>query len=192
MIIKGFSDTKKEEFLIMGRIHVLRLGHRIDRDKRVSSHIALVCRALGVDSLIITVPDPRLQKSIDGINRNFGSQFKVEVMENWKGVIQNWDGLKVHLTMYGKNVDACIQELITPKDVLLIVGSQKVPPNIYELVDLNVAVGHQPHSEIAALAIVIDRMTLGKGIHTKFLGKMKVVPSANRKGNMTTGKRDDG
>ena len=39
-----------------------------------------------------------------------------------------------------------------------MVGAEKVPREIYELADYNVAVGSQPHSEISALAIVLDRI----------------------------------
>ncbi|MHC1589292.1 MAG: RNA methyltransferase, partial [Methermicoccaceae archaeon] len=34
----------------------------------------------------------------------------------------------------------------------------KVPREVYELSDYNVAVGNQPHSEVAALAVMLDRL----------------------------------
>ena len=43
------------------------------------------------------------------------------------------------------------------KDVMLLVGSQKVPGEFYseEVSDFNVGVGNQPHSECSALAIFL-------------------------------------
>ncbi|MCK7488956.1 MAG: hypothetical protein MZU79_00960 [Anaerotruncus sp.] len=41
---------------------------------------------------------------------------------------------------------------------MIVVGAEKVPPEIYQLADWNVAVGNQPHSEVAALAITLDRI----------------------------------
>ena len=36
--------------------------------------------------------------------------------------------------------------------------------------------GNQPHSEVAALAIFLDRLTAGKGLRSDFPGKIKVLP----------------
>jgi tRNA (cytidine56-2'-O)-methyltransferase len=38
---------------------------------------------------------------------------------------------------------------------LLIVGGSKVPREYYEIANCNVAVGNQPHSEVAAISIVL-------------------------------------
>ena len=35
---------------------------------------------------------------------------------------------------------------------MIVVGAEKVPREIYELADYNVAVGSQPHSEVSAWA----------------------------------------
>jgi len=34
-------------------ITVLRIGHRISRDKRITTHVALVARAFGADKILI-------------------------------------------------------------------------------------------------------------------------------------------
>ena len=36
------------------RISVLRLGHRIERDKRITSHLGLTARAFGADEIILS------------------------------------------------------------------------------------------------------------------------------------------
>jgi len=44
------------------------------------------------------------------------------------------------------------------------------------MVDFNVAVGNQPHSEVAALAVFLDRLTEGEGLRAQFDGRLKVLP----------------
>ncbi|MCL2143761.1 MAG: tRNA (cytidine(56)-2'-O)-methyltransferase, partial [Methanomassiliicoccaceae archaeon] len=45
--------------------------------------------------------------------------------------------------------------------MLVIVGAEKVPPEVYERSDHNISVGNQPHSEIAALSIFLYEVTQG-------------------------------
>jgi tRNA (cytidine56-2'-O)-methyltransferase len=46
-----------------------------------------------------------------------------------------------------------------------VVGGPKVPAEVFDLADYNVAVGHQPHSEVAALAVFLDRLFQGDALH---------------------------
>ena len=47
------------------QIVVLRLGHRIPRDLRVTTHVCLTARAFGADGLILAdVVDTALEKTI--------------------------------------------------------------------------------------------------------------------------------
>jgi tRNA (cytidine56-2'-O)-methyltransferase len=65
-----------------------------------------------------------------------------------------------------------------------MVGSQKVPPNFYSetVSDFNVAVGNQPHSECASLAIFLDRFFEGKSLGETFEdAKRKIVPQIRGK-----------
>ena len=55
------------------------------------------------------------------------------------------------------------------RNLLVVVGAEKVPREIYELADYNVGVGSQPHSEISALAILLDRIQKGKQFEKNFL-----------------------
>ena len=66
----------------------------------------------------------------------------------------------------------------------MIVGSQKVPSEFYsaEVSDFNVAVGNQPHSECAALAIFLDRFFEGETLGKPFENaKLKIVPQERGK-----------
>ncbi|HDN83691.1 MAG TPA: tRNA (cytidine(56)-2'-O)-methyltransferase, partial [Candidatus Altiarchaeales archaeon] len=93
-----------------------------------------------------------------------------------------FEGEKIHLTMYGLNIDEKIAKIRKSKrDKLIIVGGKKVPSEVYEMVDYNIAIGHQPHSEIAALAVFLDRLFEGKELLKDFDGKKKVIPQARGK-----------
>ena len=78
--------------------------------------------------------------------------------------------------MYGDELEKSINKIDKKKDLLVIVGAEKVPPHIYEMADFNISVGNQPHSEVAALAIFLDRYTDGKWQKKKFNGKIEILP----------------
>ena len=61
--------------------------------------------------------------------------------------------------------------------VLVIIGAEKVPKEAYDIADYNIAVGNQPHSEIAALAIFLDRMFRGRQLKKELAGgRLKIIP----------------
>ena len=162
-------------------ITILRLGHRPDRDRRVTTHLGLVGRAFGASKLILTGPDSRIDESIVGVNKNFGGEFSVEFINNWRAFLSKWKGTVVHLTMYGVHIDDCLDEIRSAEDVLVVVGSQKMPREVFEKADMNIAVGHQPHSEVAALAIFLDRCLEGRGLRRSFDGSITIHPSQEGK-----------
>lgn len=164
------------------KITVLRLGHRYSRDKRISTHIGLVSRAFGADGLIFDTTDTSVRESIEKINEFWGNGLKVNFTDNWKKFVRDFQGDKIHLTMYGINVDDRIDKIkSSKKDKLIVIGGKKVPADIYNLVDYNIAVGNQPHSEVAALAIFLDRLFEGKELQKDFNGKLKIIPQAKGK-----------
>ena len=84
--------------------------------------------------------------------------------------------------MYGLNIDEVIDELRNCDKLLVVVGASKVPRELYLVSDYNVAIGNQPHSEIAALAICLDRIFNGKELTRQFDdAKLRIVPSHNEK-----------
>lgn len=163
-------------------ITVLRLGHRFERDKRISTHICLTARAFGADEVIFDVRDERIESSIKRITAEWGGNFTVGFEENYEKYIKNFDGIKVHLTMYGLPVNDIIKEISDKvnerRNIMIIVGGQKVKGEVYFIVDYNVAIGNQPHSEVAALAVFLDKFFSGKASERKFDGKIKVIPKA--------------
>ena len=157
-------------------ITVLRIGHRIGRDKRVTTHVVLVARAFGADKIIIDTKDEQIEKNIRSICTRFGGNFEVESGVNAKRIIKQWEGTIVHLTMYGEKLNTSINKINKNKDLLIIVGAEKVPPEIYEMADFNVSVGNQPHSEVAALAVFLDRYSGRRWQEKQFNGKIEILP----------------
>lgn len=161
-------------------ITVLRYGHRPGRDKRTTTHVGLVARAFGADRLLIVGKDSQSKKTIDDISSRWGGSFEVGFVGDWRKVLRDFKGTRVHLTMYGLPVDEVIGEIRSAGDLLVFVGAEKAPPEVYELCDFNVAVGSQPHSEISALAVFLDRLFSGQW--REFTdAKLRVVPKARGK-----------
>ncbi len=164
-------------------ITVLRIGHRPARDKRLTTHVSLVARAFNTEKIIVDTKDSKLEEVIRSVVSRFGGDFKIETGVKWKKVVRNWDGIIVHLTMYGEHIDDVIEKI--PKNskvnLLIIVGSEKVPRDVYDFADYNVAIGHQPHSEVAALAIFLDKYFEGMELKKDFNGKLKVLGTAKGK-----------
>jgi tRNA (cytidine56-2'-O)-methyltransferase len=82
-------------------ITVLRIGHRIERDKRITTHVALVARAFGADKIIVTTKDKKIEDTVCSICKKFGGHFEIETGMDHKDTIKHWNGTIVHLTMYG-------------------------------------------------------------------------------------------
>jgi tRNA (cytidine56-2'-O)-methyltransferase len=157
-------------------IYVLRLGHRPERDKRISTHVALTARAFGARGIYFDTNDESVFESVRDVVERWGGDFFIE-HTNWKKLMKEFDGLKVHLTMYGIPLLEKLDEIKKADKVLVVVGAEKVPAEVYRLSDLNVAIGNQPHSEVAALAVFLDRVLDGLVFKLEFRNaKIKVVP----------------
>jgi len=143
----------------MVSITVFRYGHRPDRDKRITTHVALVARALGAKDIIIGTKSREIEETVTDVVHRFGGEFRIRTGVQWRKFFREWKGIVVHLSMYGTDLKKVIHEIKKATDILVIVGSKKVPGEFYHLSDFNVAIGHQPHSEVAALAIFLDRVT---------------------------------
>jgi len=173
------------------KIVVLRWGHRPQRDVRLTTHVALTARALCASGFILSdVEDSHIRQTVKKITVHWGGTFQFEMGTPWKQAVADWrakDGVVVHLTAYGENIQTSnVLDRIKSyaKDVLVLVGSQKVPGEFYssDVSDFNVGVGNQPHSECSALAVFLDRFFSGEELAKDFGGaKMRIVPSARGK-----------
>jgi tRNA (cytidine56-2'-O)-methyltransferase len=185
------NPSKAAAKLPMQEVFVLRWGHRPQRDVRLTTHVALTSRALGASGFVLSdVADEHLKMTVEKIVASWGGNFSFAMGAKWKNVVRDWrgsGGVVVHLTAYGENVQTSdVLERIrnTKKNVLILVGSQKVPREFYsaEFSDFNVAVGNQPHSECAALAIFLDRFFLGELLGKPFENaKLHIVPQVRGK-----------
>jgi tRNA (cytidine56-2'-O)-methyltransferase len=172
----------------MSEIVVLRLGHRPERDARVTTHVGLTGRALGASGMLLTSNDKSVADSIEGVDRAWGGGFWVKTGVSYRSEMKKWKeagGIVVHLTMYGINLPECIgtiRDEFREKNVLVVVGAEKVPGDVYQMADYNVAVGNQPHSEIAALALFLDWLQQGREFGKVFTdGELKIIPCEHGK-----------
>ncbi|MGQ9506368.1 MAG: tRNA (cytidine(56)-2'-O)-methyltransferase [Candidatus Bathycorpusculaceae bacterium] len=175
----------------MPKVVVLRWGHRPKRDARLTTHVALTARALGASGVILSdIEDEKIRETIEKVTKNWGGSFFFEMGKPWKNVVEKWKtkgGIVVHLTAYGENIQTSnvlkrIKECA--KDILVIVGSQKVPGEFFskEVSDFNVAIGNQPHSECASLAVFLDRLFEGKELKKEFENaKVRIIPQKRGK-----------
>ncbi|MGA1793139.1 MAG: hypothetical protein ACMUHM_04240, partial [Thermoplasmatota archaeon] len=163
-------------------IEVLRLGHRPERDKRITTHVSLVARAFGAKGIHVDTRDPVLERTIQKVNEQFGGDFFIRTGVSRRKIMGSWPGTTVHLTMYGMGLDEAVGKIPRDEKVLLVVGAEKVPREVYDMAHFNVSVGNQPHSEVSALALFLDRMFEGKELVIEPSGgEMRIEPSRRGK-----------
>lgn len=164
---------------------VCRLGHRPGRDERMTTHVGLTARALGADRVILPENAGQSKRTVEDITTRFGGPFSVELSDSQNALVRGWDEKVIHLTMYGEriqDVEGEIREAHRNKSLLIVVGGEKVPFEIYEHADWNVGVTNQPHSEVAGLAVFLDRLYEGRELERKWEGAdRRVVPKATGK-----------
>ncbi|MFA5332070.1 MAG: tRNA (cytidine(56)-2'-O)-methyltransferase [Methanoregula sp.] len=162
-------------------IAILRIGHRPERDQRVTTHVALTGRALGAAGMYLAAKDKGVVESVSDVADRWGGKFFCEDSVSWRACIKDWKangGKVVHLTMYGINLPDIIGEIKPEQKLLVVVGAEKVPGEMYGLADYNVAVTGQPHSEISSLALFLDHLQEGNEFACTFPdAKIRIIPS---------------
>ena len=173
-------------------IVILRLGHRLPRDERISTHVALAGRAFGADGIVYSGQhDSGLEKSVSRINEQWGGNFWIRYEKKYEEVVNEYKKkgfLIVHLTMYGIQFQNEIDQIKKNKDILIIVGGQAVPSEIFELSDFNISVTNQPHSEVSALGVFLYEYFDGK-IDKKFENR-KIEINPSKKGKQIVKNKD--
>lgn len=155
----------------MREITLFRLDHRQVRDQRITSHVALTARAIGCTSFVYTgEQDKNMEESLLDVSKRWGGSFSVIYENRIRSFIQQFSGIKVHLTMYGEPHTDTIKTLNNhpDDDILLIVGGAKVPSYIYNIVDFNTAIGWQPHSEVSATAVFLHNLLGNEFLYKKY------------------------
>lgn len=166
-------------------IQVLRLGQRYVRDDRTLTHLCLVSRALGAEAIYLEEVEKDIMGTVKEVNDAWGGGFEVRIGIPWKKVLQNAKAegrTVVHLTMYGLPIQDKAKELGAAAKLLIVVGGPKVPGRVYHDADYNIAVTSQPHSEIAALAIVLHEIQGGEELKRDFgKSKLRIIPAEKGK-----------
>ncbi|WP_254838272.1 tRNA (cytidine(56)-2'-O)-methyltransferase [Natronomonas marina] len=164
---------------------VLRLGHRPGRDNRMTTHVGLTARALGADRVVIAGEASDPKATVEEVVDRFGGPFAVEVTDGHRRLLREWEGSVVHLTMYGlplQEVEGEVRAAHETGPLVVVVGSEKVPFDVYEAADFNVGVTNQPHSEVAGLAVFLDRLFEGRELDREWTdASHRVVPKATGK-----------
>ena len=126
-------------------------------------------------------PDPALAERIHRVAEGWGGAFEVVGVSDWRSVVRTHRGIVAHLTMYGLPLARVLPRLRAGAPVLFVVGGAKVPSDLYGLAGVNVAVGHQPHSEVAALAVALERLRGFPGPGVWPGARRRIVPTARGK-----------
>ena len=175
-------------------IEVLRIGQRIVRDDRVTTHVALVARSFGAKRIYMNNINPEINSTVSKINKTWGGNFAIENITEWKKIIKEKKDASVkivHLTMYGQNINDVENKIQNENKILIVVGAEKVPRDIYDIADYNVAIGNQPHSEVSALGVLLDRIQCGKQLKYKFENSERVIIPHERGKNVSMNKKTD-
>ena len=135
------------------QIEILRLSHRLRRDPRLSTHVALTSRAFGADKIYYSGQhDSSLETSVNKL------KFPIEYIKSPIKLIKEKKNFTiVHLTIKGEDYKKIIPQLKN-KNLLIIVGGEKVPPEYYKLADYNISIKKMPHSEVSALAVFLENL----------------------------------
>lgn len=166
-------------------VSVLRLGHRPGRDNRMTTHVGLTARALGADRVVFTETASDSRDTVLDITERFGGPFTAELTDEPKRFLREFEGTIVHLTMYGlpiQDVEREIRDRVCEQPLLVVVGSEKVSFDVYTAADYNVGVTNQPHSEVAGLAVFLDRLFEGTELGREWTdGDRTVIPQETGK-----------
>ena len=89
----------------------------------------------------------------------------------------------MHLTAYGLPLPKMVEEIRNAeRDLLVVVGSEKMPGEMFELADWNVSVTNQPMSEVAALAVFLDLYKQHREFDQVFSdAQVRILPSKDKK-----------
>ncbi|MFI5448962.1 MAG: tRNA (cytidine(56)-2'-O)-methyltransferase [Candidatus Bathyarchaeia archaeon] len=146
----------------------------------------MTARALGADAVLVAdTHDGQLVETITRVTKDFGGKFSVESGMPWRPLIAEWKrsgGVVIHLTAYGLPLPKIIRAIRRSRhDKMIVVGAEKVPAELYQLADWNVAVTNQPISEVSALGIFLDWL-FDHNLGTQFAdGKLTILPTEHGK-----------
>lgn len=130
--------------------------------------------------------DKMVEATVQDVTKRFGGHFDVQGGVPWRQAIRDWKKAGdrvVHLTAYGLPLPKMITEIQeSANDLMVIIGSEKMPGKVFKLADWNVSVTNQPMSEVAALAIFLDWYKQHDEFDRAFPGaEVRIIPSQDRR-----------
>jgi len=63
------------------KIEILRIGQRVVRDDRVTTHVALVSRAFGASKIFMNEVNPEIKETIIKVNKIWGGSFEIQLSD---------------------------------------------------------------------------------------------------------------
>ncbi|MEC8955433.1 MAG: tRNA (cytidine(56)-2'-O)-methyltransferase [Candidatus Thermoplasmatota archaeon] len=179
------------------RVSVLRLGHRRERDKRITSHLGLTARAFGANEVILAGDED--ESALDtwrSVSDRFGGDFECRYEPKPMAFLRRFSqdagdgqpGVIVHLTMYGESWRESLNSIERSCPMVIVVGGTKVSGEVFRLANHNISIGNQPHSEVAALGVFLESF-IGPLDESKHFqgGEIQIVPSLDQKQVMSLG-----
>src|SRR5437667_12742836 len=89
-----------------------------------------------------------MEYTIRDVTNRYGEPFEVQSGKPWKHAVRDWramGGRIVHLTAYGLPLPKKLSEIQdADADLLVIVGSEKMPGEIFRIADCTISVTNQP------------------------------------------------
>lgn len=159
-------------------IEILRLSHRPVRDARMTTHIGLTSRAFLASKMWYSgVRDRDMESSVFKVAEQFGGNFEISYVQDPIELVnqKRKEGFTIiHLTMYGKDFKENLSK-VKNKNILIVIGGEKVEPEFYHESDYNLSVTNQPISELSALAVFLHEFLNGMELNDNFSGKLKVI-----------------
>ncbi|MFP4589972.1 MAG: tRNA (cytidine(56)-2'-O)-methyltransferase [Halobacteriales archaeon] len=147
----------------------------------MTTHVGLTARALGADRVVLPASAANALATVRDVTDRFGGPFEVVAVDEPRAWLAAWPDPVVHLTMYGLPVAEAIDSIAREVDghrAAVVVGGGKVGGDVYERATWNVAVTNQPHSEVGALAVFLDRLLDGAATTRRWRdAEARIVPS---------------
>jgi len=137
------------------KISVLRIGERLVRDDRVTTHAALVARAFGAARIYMSDIGGSIPRTLDAVREAWGGDFEVVPTPSWRRVLAGAPARGervVHLTMYGVPVGEAAPRIAGEESILVVIGAGKVPREVYDASVLKCGEGRGDYWAISALA----------------------------------------
>ena len=148
------------------KLAVLRLSHRVMRDKRISTHLALTARAFGADEFFYTGDhDSHVEESIERIQQEWGGDLTVTHIGKPWNFLKEWKkqgGIVIHLTMYGIELSNKLKEIQNFENGDLLITTDNFHSWLGPRTSIRVQIGHLMMSSLVINIFTVSCVILMK------------------------------